>query len=234
MFTGIIEEVGTLAAVREDRGGRVFQLACGTVLEGMRLGDSIAVDGVCLTATEIRPDGFTVEAVGTTLGRTTLGGFAPGRRVNLERALALGARLGGHIVQGHVDGVGRAIAIQPRGELTLIDFSLPAEVAAVTVLHGSITLNGISLTVNDLPAPGVCQVSIIPHTWQHTNLAELRVGDAVNLEGDTIGKYVRHLLSAPAEAANARRAWGYEGESSEPRPGAARAEHDFRSNEAAQ
>jgi riboflavin synthase len=218
VFTGLIEEIGTLAEVREDRGGRVFHLACATVLDGMRQGDSIAVNGVCLTAVEIRPDGFTVEAVGTTLGRTTLGDFRAGQRVNLERALALGARLGGHIVQGHVDGVGRVIAIQSRGELTLIDFTLPADVDAVTVLHGSITLNGISLTVNELPAPGVCQVSIIPHTWTHTNLADLRVGDPVNLEGDTIGKYVRHLLSAPAggagaDAANVRRAWGYEGES---------------------
>ena len=213
MFTGIIEEIGTVADVREDRGGRIFTLACRTVLEGMKLGDSVAVDGVCLTATEIRPEGFTVEAVGTTLGRTTLGELSRGRRVNLERALALGARLGGHIVQGHVDGVGRVAAIETRGELTLIDFSLPDDVAAVTVLHGSITLNGISLTVNEIPAPGVCQVSIIPHTWEHTNLADLRVGDVVNLEGDTIGKYVRHLLGAPADtaAANVRRAWGYEG-----------------------
>jgi riboflavin synthase len=215
MFTGIIEEIGTLTDVREDRGGRIFHVACRTVLDGMRLGDSIAVDGVCLTATEIRPDGFTVEAVGTTLGRTTLGGFTRGRRVNLERAMALGARLGGHIVQGHVDGVGRVASIEHRGELVLIDFSLPEDVAAVTVLHGSITLNGISLTVNEVPAPGVCQVSIIPHTWDHTNLADVRVGDAVNLEGDTIGKYVRHLLGAPAgaAAANVRRAWGYGGES---------------------
>ncbi len=217
MFTGIIEEIGTLADVRADRGGRIFHIACRTVLEGMRLGDSIAVDGVCLTATEIRPGGFTVEAVGTTLGRTTLSGFTRGRRANLERALALGARLGGHIVQGHVDGVGRVASIEQRGELTLIDFSLPEDVAAVTVLHGSITLNGVSLTVNEVPAPGVCQVSIIPHTWEHTNLADLRVGDPVNLEGDTIGKYVRHLLGAPAAgggaaAANVRRAWGYEGE----------------------
>ena len=216
MFTGIIEEIGTLADVREDRGGRIFYIGCRTVLEGMRLGDSIAIDGVCLTATEIRPEGFTVEAVATTLGRTTLGGFTRGRRVNLERALALGARLGGHIVQGHVDGVGRVASIEHRGELTLIDFSLPEEVAAVTVLHGSITLDGISLTVNEVPAPGVCQVSIIPHTWEHTRLADLRVGDAVNLEGDTIGKYVRHLLGAPAAgggaaAANVRRGWGYEG-----------------------
>lgn len=221
MFTGIVEEVGSIAAVREDRGGRVFTIACRTVLEGLALGDSVAVDGVCLTATSIGSDSFTVEAVGTTLGRTTLARFGEGTRVNLERALSLGQRLGGHIVQGHVDGVGEVVKIEPRGELTLIDFTLPGDVAAVTVLHGSITLNGISLTVNAVPGPGVCQVSIIPYTWEHTNLAGLKVGDPVNLEGDTIGKYVRHLLGSPAGTAgaaapgewreNALRAWGYQG-----------------------
>jgi len=209
VFTGIIEEVGTIAAVSDDRGGRVFTIACDTVRAGLRLGDSIAVDGVCLTATTLHDTGFTVEAVATTLERTTLGAFSPGHGVNLERAMALGDRLGGHIVQGHVDGVGRVVSVQDRGELWLIDFTLPPDVAAVTVLHGSITLNGISLTVNEVPAPGVCQVSIIPYTWEHTNLAQLRVGDAVNLEGDTIGKYVRHLLGAPAGNAHVMRAWGY-------------------------
>lgn len=210
MFTGIIEEVGVLAAVREDRGGRVFDIGCRTVLEGLGLGDSVAVDGVCLTVTTILEGAFRVEAAGMTLGRTTLGEFADGRRVNLERALALGARLGGHIVQGHVDAVGRAVAVQPKGEHTLIDLSLPEEVAQVTVLHGSITVNGISLTVNDLPAPGICQVAIIPYTMDHTSMSALRVGDAVNLEGDTIGKYVRHLLGAPgAGSAEVLRSWGY-------------------------
>lgn len=210
MFTGIVEEVGTLAGLREDGGGRVLTVACRTVLEGLSLGDSVAVDGVCLTVTSLLDGAFTVHAVATTLERTTLGGFAAGRRVNLERAVAVGARLGGHLVQGHVDGVGRIAAVQARGDHTLIDVSLPDEVAAVTVLHGSVTLNGVSLTVNGLPAPGVCQVSIIPYTRQHTTLADTRAGDAVNLEGDTIGKYVRHLLGAPGAAAETvRRAWGY-------------------------
>jgi riboflavin synthase len=136
--------------------------------------------------------------------------------VNLERALSLGQRLGGHIVQGHVDGLGEVIRIDRRDELVLIDFRMPDDVAAVTVLHGSITLNGISLTVNELPSPGVCQVSIIPYTWEHTNLLELREGDAVNLEGDTIGKYVRHLLGAPAGGGeHVLRGWGYEGREKE-------------------
>lgn len=211
MFTGIIEEVGVLADVREDRAGRIFDIAGRGVRDGLALGDSVAVDGVCLTVTALLEGGFTVQAVATTLGRTTLGGFQPGRRVNLERALPLGARLGGHLVQGHVDGVARVVAVQPRGEHTLIDVSIPDDVAHVTVLHGSIALNGISLTVNDLPAPGVCQVAIIPFTWEHTNLTSLRVGDDMNVEGDTIGKFVRHLLGSPAQAgaADVLRAWGY-------------------------
>jgi riboflavin synthase len=208
VFTGIIEEVGTVAAVREDRGGRVFDIGCRAVLDGLGLGDSVAVDGVCLTVTAVLDGAFTVEAAGMTLGRTTLGGHRPGTPVNLERAMALGGRLGGHIVQGHVDGIGRVAAIQERGEHTLIDVSLPVEVAEVTVLHGSITLSGISLTVNDLPAPGVCQVAIIPFTWEHTNLSSVRVGDSLNVEGDTIGKFVRHLLGSPAAGA-VRAAWGY-------------------------
>lgn len=208
MFTGIVEEVGTVEAVRDEGNGVVFTLACRAVLDHLGPGDSVAIDGACLTVTGILDRAFTVQAVGTTLGRTTFGSFQAGRRVNLERALSLGQRLGGHIVQGHVDGLGEVVSIRRHEELVLIDFRMPDEVAAVTVLHGSITLNGISLTVNALPGPGVCQVSIIPFTWEHTNLADLTEGDAVNLEGDTIGKYVRHLLGMPA-AENVTRAWGY-------------------------
>ncbi|HYH82650.1 MAG TPA: riboflavin synthase [Longimicrobium sp.] len=217
MFTGIVEEVGTVESVREEGNGVVFTIACRAVLDGLGLGDSVAIDGACLTVTSILDGGFTVQAVGTTLGRTTFGSFAAGKRVNLERALSVGQRLGGHIVQGHVDGLGEVLSIRRNEELVLIDFRLPDDVAAVTVMHGSITLNGISLTVNDLPQPGVCQVSIIPFTWEHTNLADLSEGDAVNLEGDTIGKYVRHLLGMPAaqpasgapQAEHVMKAWGY-------------------------
>ena len=199
MFTGIVEEVGTVAAVREAGNGVEMTIRARTVLEGIARGDSIAVDGVCLTAASFTDDSFTVQAVGTTLGRTTLGGFAPGRRVNLERAAALGARLGGHLVQGHVDGVGEVLSVAPREELVLIDFTLPPEVDEVTILHGSITLDGVSLTVNDLPRPGVAQVSIIPYTLGHTNLDGIAAGDRVNLEGDLIGKYVRRLVARPRE-----------------------------------
>jgi riboflavin synthase len=218
VFTGIVEEVGTIAAVEPLGNGVAITVAAQAVLHGLALGDSIAVDGPCQTVTAISEDGFTVQAIATTLGRTTFGDFRPGRRVNLERALAFGSRLGGHLVQGHVDGVGRVVRIEPRDELTLIDFTLPDEVVGVTVLHGSITLNGISLTVNDLPEPGVCQVSIIPFTWEHTAIGELRVGDGVNVEGDMIGKFVRNLLGAPAQGLgtghigpeHVKKAWGYQ------------------------
>ncbi len=217
MFTGIVEEVGTVTAVEPLGNGVAITVAAQAVLQGLGLGDSIAVDGPCQTVTAFTDESFTVQAIATTLGRTTFGGFAPGRRVNLERALAFGARLGGHLVQGHVDGVGTVLRIEPRDELTLIDFTLPDEVVGVTVLHGSITLNGISLTVNDLPEPGVCQVSIIPFTWEHTAIGDLAVGDGVNVEGDMIGKFVRNLLGAPAQGQgtgrigpeHVRKAWGY-------------------------
>lgn len=218
MFTGIVEEVGTIAAVEPLGNGVAITIHAQAVLDGLRLGDSIAVDGPCQTVTAITEDGFSVQAIATTLGRTTFGAFRPGQRVNLERALAFGSRLGGHLVQGHVDGVGKVLRIEPREELTLIDFTLPEEVVGVTVLHGSITLNGISLTVNDLPEPGVCQVSIIPFTWEHTAIGDLREGDGVNVEGDMIGKFVRNLLGAPARGGGSghigpehvRKAWGYQ------------------------
>jgi riboflavin synthase len=209
VFTGIVEEVGVVRRMEPAGNGVVFTIAASHVLDGMKLGDSVAVDGACLTATAILEDGFTVDAVRTTLERTCFGGFLPGRRVNLERALAFGERLGGHLVQGHVDGVGEVLRVEPSGELTLYDFTLPEEVRGATVLHGSITLNGISLTVNALPAPDVCQVSIIPFTREHTAIGDLRPGDAVHVEGDLIGKYVRSLLGAPGQGEHLRRAWGY-------------------------
>lgn len=220
MFTGIVEEVGVVVEVAEVDGGRELRVAARTVLDDLGLGDSIAIDGVCQTVTAITGDGFSVRSIATTLERTTFGGLAAGRRVNLERAVAVGTRLGGHMVQGHVDGTGRVAALVERDGHTLIDLSMPAEVAEVTVPHGSITLNGISLTVNEIPADGVVQVSIIPFTREHTNIADLQAGDAVNLEGDLIGKYVRSLLAAPriGHAPDLRGARGYE-EASEPRAG---------------
>jgi riboflavin synthase len=211
VFTGIVEEVGTIEAVREVGNGIEFSVRAPLVCSDLGLGDSIAVDGVCQTVTARDPERFTVQAVATTLGRTTFGTFRAGRRVNLERSLAFGARLGGHLVQGHVDAVGEVLRIAPHEELVLINFSLPPLVAEVTVLHGSISVNGVSLTVNALPEPGVAQVSIIPFTWEHTAFVDLEVGDSVNLEGDMIGKFVRHLVAAPNRPAGSDllKGWGY-------------------------
>lgn len=195
MFTGLVEEVGIVRHVEPMEEGRRFRIGARHVLDGLQLGDSVSIDGACHTVVAIHPDAFEVQSVATTLARTTLGEFDVGRRVNLERAVAVGDRLGGHLVQGHVDAVGEVLAVEGRGDHVLIDFTLPPIVAEVTILHGSVTLNGVSLTVNALPTADSAQVSIIPHTWAVTNLPDLRVGSRVNLEGDLIGKYVRGLLT---------------------------------------
>jgi riboflavin synthase alpha subunit len=201
MFTGIVSAVGTVRLMEPLAGGRRFGIEVeGGFLEGVHTGDSIAVDGVCLTIVALGTTAFTVEAVGTTLSRTTLAELEGGRPVNLELALALGDRLGGHLVQGHVDGVGRVEAVTGRGEHVLIDVALPEAVAEVTVLHGSIALDGVSLTVNALPVPDRAQVAVIPYTWEHTNLSRLRAGSAVNLEGDMLGRFVVHYLKFRAAA----------------------------------
>jgi riboflavin synthase len=142
------------------------------------------------------PHWFTVAAVTTTLERTTKAGWLGNRRVNLERALRLGDRLGGHLVQGHVDGVGRVSEIRQQGDARLIDLALPPGLAELMVLHGSVTIDGVSLTVNDLPAVDVVQLSLIEYTLRHTTLGDLREGDGVHVEADLLGKYVQRLLGA--------------------------------------
>lgn len=195
MFTGIVVAVGRVTQVEELRDARRIRIETDArFLAGAREGDSIAVDGVCQTVVSRTADSFTVEAIGTTLSRTTLAEFAPGRAVNLEPALALGDRLGGHLVQGHVDGVGTVAEVVRSGEHVLLDVVLPPAVAEVTVLHGSLTIDGVSLTVNALPAPGRAQVALIPYTWGHTNLSRLETGSTVNLEGDMLGRFVVHYL----------------------------------------
>lgn len=198
MFTGIVEEVGRVRDVVVRGDGRRIRIAAAGVLDGLRIGDSVSVDGACQTAVEIDAQGFAVDSIATTLSRTTLGALEPGDEVNLERALALGARLGGHLVQGHVDGVGIVARVDRAGEHVLLEVDMPDDVADVTVLHGSIAIHGVSLTVNALPARNRVQVALIPHTWAHTNLRHLRVGGRVNLEGDMIGRFVAHLAERRA------------------------------------
>ena len=194
MFTGLIEEVGRLAFVEPTERGLRISIAAARVLDGLQLGDSISVDGVCQTIVALTDRGFVVEAMAPTIARTTFGALRPNQRMNLERALTLGSRVGGHLVQGHVDGVGTVRSLQHEGEHVLIDIEAPDDVAEVTVLHGSIAVNGVSLTVNAVAEPNVVQVAIIPHTWETTNFADLGTGSAVNLEGDMIGKFVVEYL----------------------------------------
>jgi riboflavin synthase len=189
MFTGLIEEVGTVRRVTGVADGTRMDIAARLVPGDLRTGDSVAVDGVCLTVIDHAADGFAVHAIAATLGRTTIGTLRPDSAVNLERALAAHGRFGGHIVQGHVDGVGEVTAVVEDAGHALVDVAVPDIVLEATVLHGSIAINGVSLTVNALAGDQV-QVALIPHTWQHTNLARLRPGDRVNLEADLIGKYV--------------------------------------------
>ena len=192
MFTGIVTAIGRVTAASRSEAG--LELTIGCPYEGLELGESIAVDGACLTVQRTGPGEFTAHVVRTSLDRTRFESYAPGQRVNLERALRVGDRLGGHLVQGHVDGVGTVEQVAVREDARLLDLRVPAEIARVSVPLGSITVDGVSLTVNAIPDPGLIQISLIPFTLQHTTLDERRVGDRVHVEADTIGKYVAALM----------------------------------------
>jgi riboflavin synthase len=198
MFTGIVSAVGTVRETLRTEGGLELVVEC--PYEGLAPGESVAVDGACLTVERVAPGGFAAHVIRTTLDRTRFGEFTAGQRVNLERALRAGDRLGGHLVQGHVDGVGTVERVASLEDARLLDLRVPAEVARVTVPLGSITVDGVSLTVNDIPAPGTIQISLIPFTLQHTTLGLRAAGDRVHLEADTIGKYVRGLMQHQREA----------------------------------
>lgn len=193
MFTGLVQQVGEVTA-REDRpGGTRLVIAATELADHLAPGDSVAVDGVCLTATELRAGTIAFDAVPTTLGRTTLGEIAPGRRVNLEAAVRAGEPLGGHIVQGHVDGVGVVTAASREDAALVLGIRLPDGVAEFTVERGSLTVDGVSLTVAERSGR-VAKLAIIPYTLGHTNLGRLEEGARVNLEADVIAKYVARLL----------------------------------------
>ena len=193
MFTGIIEGTGKLLAKRGAGGGLAFDLQAGFDLTNPEEGESIAVNGVCLTAYNIEGSKFTVDVSPESLSRTTLGDLAVGGTVNMERALQLSDRLGGHIVSGHVDCVATVSERQPKGDFTLFSFSFPKEFGRYVIEKGSITINGISLTVNSCTLESF-EVSIIPHTLKITSLGELKRGSKVNIEVDIIGKYVEKML----------------------------------------
>lgn len=193
MFTGLVEDVGTIEQVRVTPAGRELRVRCSW--DDLTNGESIALDGACLTVREHGANWFTVAAVTTTLERTTVGEWTNGRHVNLERAMKAGDRFGGHLVLGHVDGVATVADIERQGDARLVSLSLPDGLSELMIPHGSLTVNGVSLTVNELPAPDVVQLSLIEFTLSHTTLDELRVGQHVHVEGDVIGKYVRRMLA---------------------------------------
>jgi len=195
MFTGIVRAVGEVVRIEEKEEGRSFEIAVDPAfLEGVQIGASIAIDGACLTPVSVQLGCFVVQAVKPTLARTIAGNYRIGSRVNLERALTLNGGLDGHLVQGHVDGIGHVTNIVEVGIGHTLQVELPSRVARYALPQGSITLNGVSLTISDLPSDECIEVTIIPHTWSETNLCDLKVGDGVNVEGDLIGKYVEKVL----------------------------------------
>jgi riboflavin synthase len=198
MFTGLVDDVGVVERVERTDAGRTLRIA--SRYTGLAIGESIAVNGACLTVLAIGEGWFEVAAVVTTLERTTIGSWSTGRRVNLERAMRLGDRLGGHLVQGHVDGLGEVESVERRDDARLVDVRLPADLEPLMVLHGSVAVDGVSLTVNALPSPGILQLSLIDHTARQTTLGALQAGVAVHVEADMVGKYVRQLVAPYAVA----------------------------------
>ena len=193
LFTGLVDDVGVVVRIQQTDAGRELRIE--SRYSGLALGESISLNGACLTVREFGDGWFDVAAVVTTLGRTTIGDWREGRRVNLERAMRVGDRLGGHIVQGHVDDVGIVERVERVDDAMLVDVELPDDLVELMVLHGSVTIDGVSLTVNELPAPGILQLSLIEYTWRHTTLGALAAGDRVHVEADMLGKYVRQLLA---------------------------------------
>ena len=198
MFTGLIEEVGTLKSIRKSGSSCVLTVGCSTVLEGSKVGDSIAVNGVCLTVTSLGGTGFTADAMPETLERSSLGQLTAGSPVNLERAMPADGRFGGHIVSGHIDGVGTVMSITPDANAVWYQIGAEPKLLRYIVEKGSITIDGISLTVAKVDDVSF-SVSIIPHTQEVTALKNLHAGSTVNLETDIVGKYVEKLMKPEPE-----------------------------------
>lgn len=193
MFTGIIEETGKILSLQKSADGAKIKIAAKIVTEGTNEGDSISVNGVCLTALEIKKDSFAADVSGETLNRSTLGNLKIGTAVNLERAVTPSTRLGGHIVQGHVDAVGQFTSATRTGDFWTIRIGFPTEIGKYLVYKGSIAVEGISLTIAELK-DDYFEIAVIPKTWELTNFSALNAGDPVNLEADVIAKYVERIL----------------------------------------
>ena len=193
MFTGIIEELGKISALEKKADGVRVRIAAEVVTQETNSGDSIAVNGVCLTATDITANSFAADVSGETLNRSTIGGLQVGSAVNLERAVTPATRLGGHIVQGHVDARGKFLQANQEGDFWTVRIGFPPEISRYLVYKGSISVEGISLTIANLQED-FFEIAVIPKTWELTNLSRLQSGAAVNLEVDIIAKYVERIL----------------------------------------
>jgi riboflavin synthase len=204
MFTGIVRWVGTVESLQHTaEGGRLRVRGSAELAENLRVADSIAVNGCCLTVVKLEGEIFDMDLSGETLRRTSFGKMKDGTRVNLEKPLSVGAELGGHFVQGHVDGVGRVTSLKPEGENWWLAVRVPDAVARFVAMKGSIALDGISLTIAGWHE-GVVDIAIIPYTYDFTNVKNMAVGDAVNVEADMLAKYVERLLEAREIAAASR------------------------------
>ena len=200
MFTGLVAALGTVEAISPKGGDATLKIAVAPMFDHVQTGESIAVNGACLTVETFSQRGFTAFASAETLSATNLGGLVPGRRVNLERALAFGDRLGGHLVSGHVDGVGSVLSVTPKGRSQVFHITLPDGYSRQVIPKGSVTLDGISLTVTRC-GPGFLEVNIIPETQRATTIMDWKPGYPVNVETDLIGKYVQSFLGPePAQA----------------------------------
>jgi riboflavin synthase len=197
MFTGIVTGIGKVLGARVTDAG--LDMTIKSPYRDLGPGESVAVDGACLTAETAGGNTFRVHVVPTTLGRTCFSEYREGRRVNLERALRIGDRLGGHLVQGHVDAVGAVERVIASADSRILDLRVPAQLGRISMPLGSITVDGVSLTVNARPAPEIIQISLVPFTLQQTTLGERKQGDRVHLEGDTIAKYVASLMESQRE-----------------------------------
>jgi riboflavin synthase len=194
MFTGLIEEIGKIKSVRSLGGGRSITVTARKIMDDVKIDDSVSINGACQTVVSVGADYFEVEAVEETLAKSTLGKMRYGDRVNLERAAKVGDRLGGHIVQGHVDTTGTVKSIEKQLTGILVWVEFPIQFARYAVQHGSICINGVSLTIARL-TKGMVTISVIPHTWDVTTLSELKNGSEVNLEFDIIGKYIENFMN---------------------------------------
>lgn len=208
MFTGIIEEIGKIEMIAPITGGIRIKIKASKIIEDIKINDSVSVEGVCLTVTRSDKNSFWVDAVGVTLNKSTFNQASEDTLVNLERSVRLNDRLGGHLVQGHVNGVGTITDIQKLGENFLVKILIPEDLEKYLIMEGSIAINGISLTIADLKDREI-SISIIPHTWKNTNLKYKKINDKVNIEIDILAKYVEKLLAnrSPHSNKNITESW---------------------------